>query len=531
MRNYISQHQPLPLFTASIRSLIQLERSNGVPLYRQICNGLREAILSGELAEGTRLPTERALAQELGVNRTTIMNAYNELASEGLIEGHVGRGTLVKRSYLDQSDEPFDQEVPSWLVGLAAGEDAVLGPDVHVISELTSMGERQEIISLAAATPAPDLLPTAMLQQIFSEDLLAAGQNALGYCPVEGLQSLRRGIASWMRKRGVSVDIQNILILSGSTQGIGLIGRFLLTPGDEVVVEVPTYLGAIQTFRALGARVIGVPTDNEGMRVDLLESILARRRPRLIYTMPTFQNPTGVVMSTERRRRLLLLAKRYQIPVLEDDPYSEIYFEGKAPQPLKALDTRGHVLYLGTCSKILAPGVRVAWLAAPELMIERLSLHKQIFDLNTNALGQWVVSEILRRDWLEGHLATLRQRYRQKRDVMLDAIKTFWPATVRVNQPTGGFHLWCRLPAEIRARTLLREAAHDQVAFVIGEPFHADGGGHQHIRLSFSSPDEEQIVKGIERLGLAMQRIMARHNVPGGRSIQDDLQLERLPMV
>src|SRR5579859_4290033 len=469
MRNYISQHQPLPLFTASIRSLIQLERSNGVPLYRQICNGLREAILSGELAEGTRLPTERALAQELGVNRTTIMNAYNELASEGLIEGHVGRGTLVKRSYLDQSDEPFDQEVPSWLVGLAAGEDAVLGPDVHVISELTSMGERQEIISLAAATPAPDLLPTAMLQQIFSEDLLAAGQNALGYCPVEGLQSLRRGIAARMRKRGVPVDVQHILILSGSTQGIGLIGRFLLTPGDEVVVEVPTYLGAIQTFRALGARVIGVPIDNEGMRVDLLETVLARHRPRLIYTLPTFQNPTGVVMSPERRRRLLLLARRYQTPILEDDPYSEVYFEGKQPQPLKALDTHSQVIYLSTFSKILAPGLRVAWLAAPEPMIERLSLHKQVFDLNTTALGQWAVSEILRRNLLDNHLKMLRQTYQHKRDLTLQAIATYWPEEVRVNRPSGGFHLWCRLPGDMRSRILLREAANEQVAFVIGD--------------------------------------------------------------
>lgn len=521
-------YEPLPLFTASVQSLIRLERGNGVPLYRQICHALREAILSGQLPEGSRLPTERALARDLGINRTTIMNAYNELASEGLIEGHVGRGTIVKRCYREPDDDFFDREMPSWLLGLATGEEAVLGPDARVLSELTAMGQQKEVITLAAGTPAPELLPTDLIRTIVNTSATDGLQNALGYCPVEGLQSLRRAIAAWMRTRGVAVDFQHILILSGSTQGIGLIGRFLLKPGDEVVVEVPTYLGAIQTFRALGARVIGVPTDSEGMRVDLLESILARRQPRFIYTLPTFHNPTGAVLSAERRKRLLLLARRYQIPILEDDPYGEIYFDGKKPQPLKALDTRENVLYLSTFSKILAPGLRVAWLAAPETMIERLSLHKQVFDLNTNAFGQWVVAEMLQRHLLDEHLELTRQRYKQRRDTMLQAIATYWPQGTRVNIPNGGFNLWCRLPGGMRARTLLREAAREQVAFVIGEPFHIDGGGQHFVRLSFAAPDERQIIEGIRRIGTVMKRILARHTLPNE---QDMSYIEHLPMV
>src|SRR5713226_4853562 len=510
MRQHSSEYQPRSLFTAPIHSLIALDRSDGMPLYRQICQRLREAILSGELAEGVRLPTERALASELGVNRTTVMNAYNELASEGLIEGHVGRGTLVRRNQFGYIGDSFEDETASWLIGLQAGEGEILGPDALLLSELASMSEHKEIISLASASPAPNLLPASMLSAIFADGLLSASQSALGYCPVEGLHSLRKGIATYMRKRGVAVDVQHILILSGSTQGIGLIGRFLLNPGDEVVVEVPTYLGAIQAFRALNARVLGVPTDSEGMRVDLLESILARHRPRLIYTIPTFQNPTGAVMSADRRRRLLLLAKRYQTPILEDDPYGEIYYEGKERQPLKALDTNGQVLYLSTFSKTLAPGLRVAWLAAPEPMIERLSLHKQVFDLNTNAIGQWAVSEILRRNLLDDHLVMLRRSYQRKRDLMLQATSANWPKEVRVNSPQGGFHLWCRLPGDMRARTLLREAAHEQVAFVIGEPFHVDGGGQQQFRLSFAYLEEEHIEEGIRRIGSAMRRLMAR---------------------
>ncbi len=517
-----------PLFTAPIHTLIKLERNNGLPLYRQICQRLREAILSGELGEGTRLPTERALASELGVNRTTVMNAYNELASEGLIEGHVGRGTLVRRNHFPHLDEHFEQESASWLLGLPAGERELLGPDARLLSELAAAGDQKEIISLTRGTPAPELLPAEMLNTIYTQQLLADSENALGYCPVEGLYTLRQGIAAWMRERGIPVDTDQILILSGSTQGVGLVSRLLLNPGDEVVVEVPTYLGAIQTFRALQARIIGVPTDSDGMRVDLLESILARHRPRLIYTQPTFQNPTGFVMSPERRRRLLLLARRYQTPILEDDPYGELYFQGKRPQSLKALDTHGQVIYLSTFSKILAPGLRVAWLAAPEPMIERLSLHKQIFDLNTNALGQWSVSEILRRNLLDGHLLKLRSTYEHKRDVMLQAINKHWPREVRASHPEGGFHLWCRLPGDLRTRTLLREAANERVAFVIGEPFHVDGGGQQQFRLSFAYPSEEDIEEAVRRIGLAIKRLMARR-VP--RDEQNRPHVEHIPMV
>ncbi len=528
------QHmQPLPLFTASISAIIQLDRENGMPLYQQICERLREAILSGQLSDGTRLPTERALATELKVNRTTVMNAYNQLASEGLVEGQVGRGTLVRRSRFSHLDDTFDSDVPSWLFGLPTGEREAMGPDSGLLSELAAMGSvsgHNESISLAAGSPSISMLPAEILATIFQEDFLAARHVALGYSPVEGLLSLRQSIAARMRKRGVMVDTQHIMILSGSTQGIGLVGRLLLKPGDEVVVEVPSYLGAIQTFRALGARVIGVPTDNDGIRTDLLESILARSHPRLIYTLPTFQNPTGSVMSLERRRRLLLLARRYQTPILEDDPYGELYFNEKPLQPLKALDTSGQVLYLSTFSKILAPGLRVAWLAAPEPMIERLSLHKQVFDLNTNAIGQWSVAKILERDMLDSHLAMLRGCYRHKRDVMLKAIARHWPENVRVNSPNGGFHLWCRLTGDMRARHLLREATRvrEQVAFVIGEPFHVDGGGQQHFRLSFAAPEEEHIEEGIRRIGNAMQRLMERR---AQREERPMLHTEHIPMV
>ena len=253
MRQNASQYQPRPLFTAPIHTMISLDRSSGLPLYRQICQRLREAILSGELSEGTRLPTERALATELGVNRTTIMNAYNELASEGLIEGHVGRGTLVRRNQFGYLEDGFESETASWLLGLPAGEREILGPDALMLSELASMSESKEIISLAPGNPSPDLLPADMIHTIFADGLLSARQSALGYGPVEGLHNLRRAIAASTRKRGVAVDAQHILILSGSTQGIGLIGRFLLNPGDEVILFEPYYQYHISALLAVEA--------------------------------------------------------------------------------------------------------------------------------------------------------------------------------------------------------------------------------------------------------------------------------------
>ncbi|WP_052891065.1 PLP-dependent aminotransferase family protein [Thermogemmatispora carboxidivorans] len=506
---------------------VRLDRSSSVPLYRQIYHQLREAILSGSLPEGTRLPTERALARELGVNRTTVMNAYNELASESLIEGHVGRGTLVRRSLLALEDEECEPEMPSWLLGLSAGESEVLGPDARLLSELMALAEYGGMISFASAMPEPGLLPAELFREICQEALLPARQEALGYCPVEGLQSLRQQVALRMRRRGVPVDAGHILILSGSTQGIGLVGRFLLRPGDEVVVEVPTYIGAIQAFRALGARVIGIPLDAEGLRLDLLESVLARHRPRLIYTLPTFQNPTGVVMSPERRRRLLQLCRRYQVPVLEDDTYGELYFDTPPPPPLKALDSSEQVIYLSTFSKMLAPGLRVAWLAGPVPMIERLSLHKQIFDLNTNAFSQWLVAEVLRRGWLDGHLQRLSAAYRRKRDLMLQAIERYWPREIRVTPPGGGFHLWCRLPTGLRARTLLREAAAEGVALLNGEPFHVDGGGQQYIRLSYAYPQQAQIEEGIRRIGMVLKRLLLQR----GQELARSSPPEHIPMV
>jgi DNA-binding transcriptional MocR family regulator len=309
-------------------------------------------------------------------------------------------------------------------------------------------------------------------------------------------------------QRGIITQFDNVLVLSGSQQGLDLVTRILIDPGDLVIVEIPSYLGALNVFQGAGARMLGVPVDEKGMQIDILERLLARYRPQLIYTVPTFQNPSGRVMSAERRQALLSLAQHYQVPVLEDDPYGEAYFGDPPPLPVKSFDRHGHVIYLSTFSKILFPGIRIGWLIAPRPVVDRLALVKQHADLHSNTLAQWALGEFIQQGWLQEHLGTLRQVYPRKCQAMLDALRDYAPRGLRWNKPTGGFNLWCHLEHGLRSRDLLVEAGRRQVAFVVGEAFHADGGGQRALRLNYSYQSEQNIREGIRRLGEALGALL-----------------------
>ncbi|MFQ6116946.1 MAG: PLP-dependent aminotransferase family protein, partial [Candidatus Bipolaricaulia bacterium] len=327
------------------------------------------------------------------------------------------------------------------------------------------------------------------------------GDMLLRWCAIEGYLPLRRLLAAQM---GLSPS--EILITTGSQQGLYLLARALLAPGDFVVVEAPTYLGALQVFRAAGARLIGVPVDEEGMDLRMLENVLSRTPPKFIYTLPTFQNPAGATLGLKRRRRLLELAYRYRVPIVEDDPYSLLRYEGEALPPLKTLDTHGYVIYLSTFSKVLFPGLRVGWLAAPQRVIEHLSRMKQMIDIFTNSLAQAVIYQFRRRGLLEGHLELVRKEYRRRLDAMVEALKSHCPK-IEFAVPEGGYFIWCRLERGVTARELLREALRERVSFLTGELFYPDGRGQEEIRLTFTSQPPDVIAEGIRRLGRAMRRL------------------------
>ncbi len=484
---------------------VKLNRESDEPLYLQIRNQIRDLIVAGDLPLGARLPPERRLAETLSVNRTTVSTAYQELAADGLVEGQVGRGTIVCSlpvlGELDYGDV-HPQPLP-WSEFFAVGDEM----QDSLVRDLVALCAQEDVISLAAGVPAPELYPVERFAQCTDQVLRQHGQALLQHCPTEGHLPFRETLAQLVAERRIAATPDNVLVISGSQQGLDLITRALIDPGDLIIVEVPSYLGALQVFRRAGARLLTVPMDGEGMRTDALERLLVRYHPQLIYTLPNFQNPSGKVMSLERRQELLTLAQHHQVPILEDDPYGELYYDKLPPPPIKALDRQGHVIYLSTFSKILFPGIRLGWLVAPSPVVDRLASIKQHVDLHCNTVAQWALVDFIRKGWLHEHLDTLRRVYPGKCRAMQVALREFIPRGIRWNEPAGGFYLWCQLEAGFRSKDLLVEAARRRVAFVAGEAFHADGGGQEALRLNFAYQSELNIREGIRRLGEALRAL------------------------
>jgi 2-aminoadipate transaminase len=315
-----------------------------------------------------------------------------------------------------------------------------------------------------------------------------------------------------MDKDGIRVVPDQILITIGSQQGLDLVGRVFLDPGDVIVVERPTYMAALQVFRMYRAEMVGVAQDDDGMRMDLLEDTLARlvasgKHPKIIYVVPDFQNPSGVTMSEPRRRRLLALAREFRTLVVEDNPYRELRFEGDSPPPVAALDDDGRVIYLSTFSKTLCPGMRIAWVAARDEFIQQFVTAKQGMDLCCPAFTQAIAAEFCATGAIYTHVPGIAALYRRKRDVMLAALEQEMPPGVSWTRPHGGLFLWVRLPESMDTEQLLRPAIEEEgVAYVAGSGFHADGGGKNTMRLNFSYPSEMEIKEGIRRLASLVKK-------------------------
>ena len=493
---------------------IRIDRESGVPVYMQIRSGIRDLILSGRLPDGFRLPPERQLAAALGVNRTTILSAYRELKADGLVDAHVGRGTeVVSKQAVRSSVEPAGPLPWRQL----ARDGGVREPD-PLVRDVLALTERHDVISLQAGLPAAELLPLDDLRRVQEEILVRKGPEALLHSPTEGVTAFREAICRHMVPRGIRSSPEEVLVTSGSQQGLDLVARTLLSPGDVVVVEEPSYFGALEAFRSARVRLLGVPADGDGMRTDLLEALLARQRPRLVYTLPTFQNPSGSVLSLERRRHLLELAWRHQVPVLEDDTYSDLRYEGSALPSLKALDPFGHVIHLSSFSKVLFPGLRLGWIAAPRPLVRQLALVKQTVDLHSGTLGQWIVEGFLSSGLFAAHLERTRAAYRRRRDVLLEALAAEAVAGLAWNRPEGGFYVWCRLPGDVHPGALLAHAASERVAYLPGAASYVEDPPGSSIRLNFTFAPEDDLREGARRLGRALRAAQAEP-VPSRRAV------------
>ncbi len=477
------------------------------PMYEQIAAQIAAQIKSQVLAAGTKLPPERQLAEQCGVSRTTAINAYRRLEEMGLVRTRVGSGTYVAEGAGETAAPPMPWHqllVPAWQ-----------SPVSGIIRDLVAMDMPADAVSMATGMPDPKLYPWADFQEFLAQGDLA--MSDLGHIATEGYGPLREALAARHSAAGVAAKAENVSVMAGSQQGLYLLAKAFLNPGDYVVVESPTYLGALQIFQAAGARLLTLPAAGP-LQLDLLEDYLIRYRPKLMYVLPTFQNPSGRVMPAAEREALLALAARHRLAVIEDDPYGDLYYDREPPPPLKALDKHGGVIYLRTFSKIVFPGLRVGWVVAPEPVVNRLSQEKQYVDLHANNIAQWLLYKFIASGRFDEHLARVRREYRPRRDATAQALRRWAGSRLSWVVPEGGFYFWCRLTgARVTTRSLLAEAGRQGVSVVPGDAFYPGTEGDKEFRLCFTTNDEATLQEGVKRLVKAID-LAEKSGGPEGRS-------------
>jgi 2-aminoadipate transaminase len=379
------------------------------------------------------------------------------------------------------------------------------------IRELLALGADPSIISFGGGYPDASLFPRAQLEAVYCDAIRDPSGDPLQYAPSNGLPKLRAQIAALMTDDGTPCGPDDVLVLQGSQQGLDFAAKMLVNPGEVIIVEDPTFLGALIAFAPSQPRYAPIPVDADGMDMDVLEATLATTpQARMIYTVPDFQNPTGVTLSLARRHRLIDLANRHDLTVIEDTPYRHIRFAGDTLPTLKSLDTQGRVIHLGSFSKILVPAMRLGWAVAAPQLLEKMGLLKVASDTQTSTLNMAAASLFLERHDLQAHIATLRHAYRRKKEVMLDAIRLHFPQEVTVTDPEGGLFTWARFPDGFDATAFMRDHALPQarVAYVPGGSFFATTPQANHARINFSAPSEDRIRQGIESLGRCLKSHM-----------------------
>lgn len=488
---------------------IPLDHQGVIPLYRQIEVFLREGIQSGRLAPNTRLPASRKLAKDLGISRITVENAYAELKADGLISSQAGSGTYILPPCplpplsKDDSNTPW----PLWQQDLLAKRDS---SEKKIPEEMLKIAHHPNPISFASGSGDPRLFPVEDFRRAIQTVIRQDGIHSLEYGEPNGYSLLRATIAHILASQGLQAHPEDILITSGSQQALELVSQILLKPGDVILVESPSYGGALDLFRTLGHKIVGIPIDEHGMQIERLEEMLQQFHPKLIYTIPNFQNPTGTCMSSWRRRQLVTLADRYNVPILEDDFVGDLRYEGRAQPALKALDPGGRVIYTSTFSKMLLPGLRIGFVVAEGPVYEELVNRKRVHDLATSNLIQRALEAYVTVGRYQTHLRQSCRIYRKRRDAMLKAINHYLPTEmVHITPPLGGLFVWVCLADNISAEKLLPLACEEGVGFTPGSNFFPNGSSNEcYLRLNFATHSSDQIEEGIKRLGKALKRFV-----------------------
>ncbi|MBC7080795.1 MAG: PLP-dependent aminotransferase family protein [Thermoplasmatales archaeon] len=379
------------------------------------------------------------------------------------------------------------------------------------IRELLEISQQPDMISFAGGLPNPKAFPVEDIKEIVNKVLEEEPIKALQYGATGGLAEFREELVKYAKRHGIEAKYEELFITVGSQQALDLAGRVFIDEGDVIFTALPTYLGAINAFLAYGAKLVGVPLDEDGMRVDLLEEKIKELKKKgeklkMIYTVPTFQNPAGVELSEERRKRMIELANEHNLIIVEDEPYERLRFEGKPLKAIKSYDKEGRVIYMATFSKILAPGFRLAYVIGSEELSKKMLVAKQSMDLCPPGITQIVAYHYIKNGYIERHIPKIIEMYKRKRDIMLNSLEEYFPHGCKWTRPKGGMFLWVELPKHISTIEMFKDAIAEKVAYVHGKAFHVDGSGENTMRLNFTNPEDEMVEEGIRRLARVIKK-------------------------
>ncbi len=481
------------------------DKNSSEPVYQQIINYISKKISCGDWTIGSKLPSQRILAERFGVNRSTVVRALEELCSYGILEGNTGKGTTVTSNTwsLLMSTAP-----PDWGNYLKAGTFQENVPTIQTINKLEF---KKGFIRLGTGELSPDLFPSDMMREIFRR--LPDRISSLNYLEPLGLLELRQEISKRLKQIGIDADPSCILITSGSLQALQLISVCMLKPGSVVYTESPSYLKSLQVFPSAGMKLSGVPMDRDGLLYWHIgnrgessgKETSVDMEDALLYTIPTFHNPTGIVMSEERRQELFRFSIKNRLPIIEDNAYGELWLEEEPPRPLKSMDENGMILYLGTISKTLAPGLRIGWLVGPESVVERLGDVKMQVDYGASSISQWALTELFSSGLYDEYLKVLRVKLKQRRDFTLALLERYFKDLARWTTPKGGFYLWLTLNSKVAVDQLFQMMLKEQILINPGNVY--DFEKNQSIRLSYAYSSEEELEIGIRKLAEAVRSL------------------------
>lgn len=476
----------------------QPSRYSDVPLHRQIEQYMKDKILHGEWAVGTKIPSQRTLADMFQVNRSTVTAAIDELTSQGLLEGRRGGGTKVVNSTWSvlAAEPPLD-----WNDYVRSG---IHHPNSSIIQGIHQNEPRADIIRIGTGELSPDLLPVDTMRRMFQQ--INPHALSLGYEQPKGNPKLREAVADHLKSKQIHVSPSAIFIVSGALQALQLISIGLLKRGSVILTEKPSYLQSLHVFQSAGMRLRGLPMDESGIKTGLVSSYRKQYGGQLLYTIPSFHNPTGTVMSEQRRKEIIGLSKKEQLPIIEDDAYGDLWFEEKPAQPLKAMDHEGNVLYVGTFSKTVSPGLRIGWLAGPEPVIERLADIKMQTDYGSSGLSQWAAAEWLSQGHYEKHLTWIRGVLKQKRDAAVQFLKRYAGDIATWRIPAGGFYIWVTFHKPLPVSRFFHELLKQQVLVNPGSIY--NGEDRNSIRLSYSYASLADLETGIQAAADTARRLM-----------------------